>query len=151
MRRGLRWAALASVVALAVGGCAGEAEQIRRLSSPVPQYRFDAAIWLAGHGSEASLPALIDGLEDRDPSVRWAVVQALRERTGERFGYQPGDPEPRRLEAVERWRNWWQGRQGGGPEAPGGDERGPGSEKTVADVGEAPQQGEVPEEGTSSE
>ena len=74
-------------------------------------------------------------------------MQALRERTGERFGYQPGAPEPRRLEAGERWRAWWQRRQVGGPEPPAGDEQGSGTEKSVGDAGDEPQQGKTPEEG----
>ena len=103
----------AALVAAALSSCGGEAAQVRRLDSPVAQERFQAALWLAEHDCDAALPSLIASLEDKDPSVRWVAIQALRERAGETFGYRPGDSEPRRAKAVERWRGWWEETQGG--------------------------------------
>ena len=113
----MRYTSTALVVALlmaALSGCGGESAQVRRLGSPVAQERFQALHWLAEHGSEAAVPAFIDSLRDEDPSVRWAAIQALRERTGETFDYRPEDPEPRRAKAAERWQRWWEETQGGG-------------------------------------
>ena len=134
---------VASVLA-ALSGCGGESAEVRRLGSPVAQERFEAVLWLAEYGSEAANEALIDSLGDEDPSVRWAAFQGLRQRTGETFGYRPGDPELSRLEAVECWRRWWEEAQGdraskavrpqgdgsaGEPgRARGGGEEGPGGE-----------------------
>jgi len=92
----------------AVVGCAGEARQLRQLRSPVSQERFQAVRWLGEHGSRASLAALVDALEDRDGGVRWAAIEALRDRTGETLDYHAGDPEARRRQAVARWRQWLQ-------------------------------------------
>jgi len=97
-----------SLLAVALGGCGGQSEQVRRLYSAVPQERFEAIRWLARHGSEDVLPSLIASLEDEDPSVRWAAIHALRDRTGENFGYRPEDREHRRLQAAGRWRHWWE-------------------------------------------
>jgi hypothetical protein len=90
-------------------GCTSEAGQIKQLDSPVPQERLQAVRWLADNGSRGSLASLVDALDDRDAAVRWAAAEALRDRTGETFGYRAGDPEARRREAISRWRRWLQG------------------------------------------
>jgi hypothetical protein len=87
-------------------GCSAESGQIRQLKSSVPQERLQAVRWLARHGSPGSLNALVEVLDDRDGAVRWAAAEALRERTGQSFGYQAGDTPQRRQEAIARWRQW---------------------------------------------
>jgi len=107
--------ALAAALLMAtLSGCGGESAQVRRLGSPVAQERFQALLWLAEKGSDAAVPAFIESLKDEDPSVRWAAIEALRERTGKTFDYRPQDPEPRRAKAAERWQRWWEESRGGG-------------------------------------
>jgi hypothetical protein len=58
------------------------------------------------------IPALVNRLDDRDPVVRLAAYEELRQRTGKEFGYVPwGSPEER-ASAVGRWRAWISQRRG---------------------------------------
>lgn len=60
-----------------------------------------------------AIPALIAHLEDADAVVRLTSHEALRERTGQDFGYIPyGTPEERAA-AVSRWRSWWESQRVG--------------------------------------
>lgn len=119
-------ALVAAVLVAGLGGCSSESEQVRRLKdSPAPLERFEAVRWLAEHGSDDALSHLIDSLMDEDGVVCWAAFHALRDRTGKTFDYQPGDLEPDRLKAAERWRDWWDQTHGGGtPREPESEEPG---------------------------
>jgi len=127
-------ALVAAVVVAGLGGCSGESEQVRRLKdSPAPLERFQAARWLARHGSDDALSHLIDSLMDEDGAVCWAAFQGLRERTGKTFDYRPGDLEADRLKAAERWRDWWDEAHGGGAaEALQSNETGSGGESETS-------------------
>jgi hypothetical protein len=105
---------MAGWLAAALVGCAGESAYVKQLRSPLPQERFQAVLWLAGHGSEKVLPRLIEALMDEDVSVRWAAFEGLKDRTGETMGYRPEDLEGPRTEAAGRWKEWW-GQSHGGP------------------------------------
>lgn len=52
------------------------------------------------------IDTLIHALDDDDPAVRLFAVQALRERTGQHFGYRYYDSAERRRPAIRRWRGW---------------------------------------------
>jgi hypothetical protein len=53
-----------------------------------------------------AIPRLIADLEDNDPAIRFAAINALQRITGQTLGYQYYDDEDRRKPAVERWRQW---------------------------------------------
>jgi HEAT repeat protein len=50
---------------------------------------------------------LIDALDDRDPRLRRAAAEELREEAGESFGYAETLTRPERLEAQTQYRTWW--------------------------------------------
>jgi hypothetical protein len=51
---------------------------------------------------------LIEALDERDPRLRKAASDELREETGELFGYAENLPRGERLEAQRKFRDWWQ-------------------------------------------
>jgi hypothetical protein len=58
--------------------------------------------------SRHRLEWLMDALDDRDPRLRKAAADELREEAGELFGYAENLSRHERLEAQTRFRNWWQ-------------------------------------------
>lgn len=78
-------------------------------ASPDPNKRIQAIVASSDPGvpldGERTL-ALIDQLESLDPAARMLAIAALRERTGETFGYSHAGPEAQRRVAVSRWRDW---------------------------------------------
>jgi HEAT repeat protein len=68
----------------------------------------DLALALAGLGSPAGLPALLDGLEHPDPLMRAFFFESFFAVTGVHLGYEPEAPEGERLEAIARLRSWWE-------------------------------------------
>jgi hypothetical protein len=131
-RRVLTLGMSAALLALALVGCAGEGDYVKRLHSPLAQERLQAILWLAKHGSEKVLPNLIDSLMDEDPTVRWAAAETLKERTGETLGYDAADPESRRGEATGRWKEWWKEHEKGQVPKP----EGPVEQRTGGQQGE---------------
>lgn len=53
------------------------------------------------------IPALIDGLEDPEPSVREAAFVSLRAVTGRDLRFEPDAKEAERAKQVKAWRDWW--------------------------------------------
>ncbi|TAJ16825.1 MAG: HEAT repeat domain-containing protein, partial [Planctomycetota bacterium] len=51
--------------------------------------------------------ALIDALEDPEPSVREAALVALRNITARDHGFDPLASEADRAKKVKAWREWW--------------------------------------------
>jgi hypothetical protein len=73
----------------------------------------DAAAWTSfweTHQSRHRIEWLIDALDDRDPRLRKAAADELREEAGELFGFAEDQPRPERLEAQQAFRRWWQTR-----------------------------------------
>ncbi|MFI4859205.1 MAG: hypothetical protein ACIAXF_00845 [Phycisphaerales bacterium JB063] len=64
----------------------------------------------------SGLRSLIVALDDEDPAVRMFAAEALRERSGETFGYRYYDSAEARRPAVRRWRAW--ARQQQAPQSP---------------------------------
>ncbi len=114
--RGRPWAlSLALVLGLtcwlAVLGCGVGPRTFQDLQNPAPIVRARAV----GLGREVpaavAIPALIDRLEDADGVVRMTACEALRQRTGQDFGYVAWADPSDRAAAVARWRAWWQENQ----------------------------------------
>jgi hypothetical protein len=69
--------------------------------------RMVAARILGDGKVNAAVGALIDALEDVEPSVREAALVALRDITGRDQGYDPLAAENERAKKVKLWRDWW--------------------------------------------
>ena len=54
-----------------------------------------------------AVPSLIDRLGDDTITVREAALIALRNITGQRFGYEPDARQADRDRKVDQWRAWW--------------------------------------------
>ncbi len=118
MRCGL--AALAAGLCVWGGGCsqakvagdAGAQDAPGRIPALVRQADPGRA------GGQGGLDELIRALDDEDPAVRLFAVQALRERSGESFGYRYYDSRAARRPAVRAWRDWAEAQDDGGGTAP---------------------------------
>lgn len=93
----------AGVLAAALGGC----------STPNPDSGFDSAapgarlyaINEAARKKDAGkIPELIRSLDSDDAVVRWTAIHALKEMTGEDYGFDFAAPWGERQRAIERWR-----------------------------------------------
>jgi len=72
-----------------------------------PQERTAALAESVRQGDLTDAPQLIALLDSVDPAERMLAIRALERLTGKTFGYRHYDPEPRREEAIVRWRDWW--------------------------------------------
>ncbi len=52
------------------------------------------------------VPRLIELLDSDDAAIRLHSIQALRDLTGQRFGYQFWDPPAARRPSIDRWKQW---------------------------------------------
>jgi hypothetical protein len=63
--------------------------------------------WEANRGRHR-IEWLIDALDESDPRFRKAAAEELREEAGQSFGYAENLPRAERLEALAKFRAWWQ-------------------------------------------
>lgn len=107
--------ALAGLLLLVVGcGTPGPrpVDPRRDLHDPSPARRTQAVLMVAQERREASVPALIEMLDDEDPAVRLAAAETLTRLTGRATDYRPWDDATRRRAAVLDWRAWWASQPG---------------------------------------
>jgi HEAT repeat protein len=83
------------------------------MKDPNPLFRDKAACALAydqihlSEGHKVRLfEGLIEALAEPVPQVRAIAIKALKIHTGQTKGFAPTLPEPKRAEAIERWRQW---------------------------------------------
>lgn len=116
MRRGsvvsqLALTALGAAILLAPVSC-GPPAITGGFDSPQPAARIFATRRVAAETDPAkirhAMPGLIQNLTSDDPAVRLLSAEALRELTGETYGYRYFDPEWLRTPAVDRWRDAWE-------------------------------------------
>ena len=70
--------------------------------------RLELARTLLLLGDFSKTPTLIAGLESDRRHVRYLCYEALRQQTGNDFGYDHRVEDPtERAKAVRRWREWW--------------------------------------------
>ena len=105
------WLVRASVVWIL--GAIGDRRNIpliqERLEDKNAAVRYQTAATLAKLGDRSGYALLVDGLADQDITVRYKCFQALKQVTGQDFGYaHDADPEDRRR-AVARWLDWLDG------------------------------------------
>lgn len=90
---------------LAIGaGC----QQIQTgFDSPAPTKRIDAIVGASELRDLHSLGRLIEQLESEDPAARMLAIRALEKRTGNTLGYDHAAPRWERIEAVNRWIDYY--------------------------------------------
>ena len=77
------------------------------LESEIPEVRAVAAAGLGTSGNVASVPKLLDAMEDDALITRQAAARSVARLLGWREGFNPQDPAEARAEAVERFRERW--------------------------------------------
>jgi len=107
--------------ALAALGATGDQRLVRPLQIiPWSEERMkgdlllERARTLLRLGDWSEIPALIGGLRHSELFVRSLCERALKESTGQRFGYDSRASEQDRERAVARWEGWWLARTGEG-------------------------------------
>lgn len=71
--------------------------------------RYQAAASLVELGDSTGFPVLVNGLGAPDIQTRYKCFEALRDATGQDFGYEHDGAPTLRREAVSRWENWLEG------------------------------------------
>jgi hypothetical protein len=97
-----RTASLAVLLAVAAGcgrpkGTGDDSREARRIAS------FKR---IAEEKDKAGIPLLITGLVDDDEAVRLFAARALRELTGQDFGYRADLPPAERAKPARRYADW---------------------------------------------
>ena len=81
------------------------------LKNPKVETRAPALRLTILFGGTDSNGDLIECLGDSEYTIRESAFKALRARTRKDFGFAPSGGEVARGNAVEQWRQWWQGEQ----------------------------------------
>ena len=79
------------------------------LDDRVTEVRYQAAASLIELGDSSGFAVLIDGLTDSDIQARYKCFEALRDATGNDFGYEHDAAPDMRRAAIARWQDWLQG------------------------------------------
>ncbi|MEL7238973.1 MAG: hypothetical protein AAGK78_08925 [Planctomycetota bacterium] len=74
------------------------------LTDTDPVFVIPAIKQAASESDPQQLSELVALLDNEDAAIRIYAVHALRDRTGEHFGYEPWASEEERAGAVEQWR-----------------------------------------------
>ena len=77
------------------------------MEAPSPEVRRAAIAESARRRERRSVPELLVRLDDPAPCVRAAAVAALRQTTGQWFGFDPDGAPASRQSATARWQRWW--------------------------------------------
>ncbi len=86
----------------------------QRLQADDPNVRIQAVVEAGKAKDPQAVPYLVDRLQDREGDVRFFAILALKQITGQTLDYNYWDPQDRRDQAVQRWREWLKhGRAGG--------------------------------------
>ncbi|MEK6643824.1 MAG: HEAT repeat domain-containing protein [Planctomycetota bacterium] len=111
MMRSAGWCIPVVLISL-VANCTRGAPWRASIQSNDVNERILAVREAAEKGDKASVPALVDRLEDEDEAVRFFAILSLEKITGSRFGYDYGQPAWRRARSVEKWRLYVKDPQG---------------------------------------
>ncbi|MGH7162502.1 MAG: HEAT repeat domain-containing protein [Planctomycetota bacterium] len=84
------------------------AEMTKLLEDPVDYVRYEAAAALGAMGSRDGYGILVRGLEDERIEYRYKCFEALKDFTGQTFGYSHNAAPEARQVAVEQWNAWLQ-------------------------------------------
>jgi hypothetical protein len=105
-RIGMNWKVgiIVMSVGILAGGCFSPDPV--SLNSDSPASAIPAIKQAADNNDRKAIPRLVDDLNDPDPAIRFAAIQALEKMTGQTLQYQYYDDELERRSAVQRWRQW---------------------------------------------
>lgn len=109
--------AASAVAALGATGDSRLVEPLRKVEWATADDRaleYEKARAFARLGDWSRVDLLIAGLEDETLWARAWSVQALREATGQDFGFDPKAEPDQRAEAVAKWKAWSSSRKGEG-------------------------------------
>lgn len=79
------------------------------LDDRVPGVRYQAAASLVELGDAMGFPVLVEGLSDPEIQARYKCFEALRDATGNDFGYEHDASPALRRAAAARWADWLEG------------------------------------------
>ena len=96
-------------VAAGAGGCFSPEK--KSLTSDSPASAVPAIKDAAQGNDRTAIPRLVADLDDDDPAIRFAAIQALERITGQTLAYRYYDSAERRRAAVLRWQQWLQGQK----------------------------------------
>jgi HEAT repeat protein len=97
----------AGIILVAVGLLAGcYSPEPASLGSDSAATAVPAIKDAAAHDDHRAVPRLVQFLEDNDPAIRFAAINALHRITGQTFDYRYYDDEMQRKAAVLRWQQW---------------------------------------------
>ena len=103
--RGWTWPAILLFGAIILSGCSLP-KMTRALNDTDPTAKIPAIKSSGASRNRESVTQLIDELESDDSAVRFYAIRALKDITGESFGYRYFDDELERRDEVARWRAW---------------------------------------------
>lgn len=87
----------------------------RTVYNPDPAIKIPAIVEAADRRDRSVLPELVKCLNSDDPAIRFYSIRALRDMTGEDFGYRFYEEDDQRKPAVQRWRQWLSQQPQSGP------------------------------------
>jgi HEAT repeat protein len=87
-----------------VGGCF--TPDPKSLHSQFAENKIPAIKAAADNKDESAYPLLVADLDDPDPAIRSAAINALQQMTGQTLGYRYYDDTDERRPAVMRWKHW---------------------------------------------
>lgn len=90
--------------ALIAGGCTPRED--RSITAIDPLNSIPAIQEAAQKKDYRAIPALIRQLDNDDPAIRFYAIAALRDITGQSFGYHYFDNADERKSAVQKWWQW---------------------------------------------
>jgi hypothetical protein len=91
-------------VCLIVGACSPRED--RSIGAVDPLNSIPAIQDAARTKDRHAIPALVRQLDSDDPALRFYAIQALRDLTGQIFGYHYFDSAEERRPAVHAWQEW---------------------------------------------
>lgn len=92
------------VAAMALIGCASPAG--KGLRDDDASFKIPAIKQAVERNDRSAIPELINSLASDDAAVRFYAIEGLKRLTGQTLDYHFYDPEPDRLAAIDRWKQW---------------------------------------------
>ena len=98
------WRGIVLSACLIAGGCTPRED--RSIVAIDPLNSIPAIQEAARKKDTKAIPDLIKQLDNDDPAIRFYAISALRDITGQTFGYHYFDDKPTRKPAIQRWQDF---------------------------------------------